>query len=174
NRRGAGHPLGGVAGLRRGRAVRVVEASLHRVCLPLVHRFQTSSHAKSSLEHILVRLVDESGRDGWGEIASPSGPFYSPETVDTCWLIARDHLLPRLIGATWAHPRDAAATWQKVRGHYFTKAGIDMAAWSMWTASTGPSLAAALGGTRESVVAGVSLGIEPTIDELLGQVERQV
>src|SRR5699024_5746543 len=111
-----------------GRSMRIVEASLHRVALPLVHRFQTSSHAKSSLEHILVRLVDESGQDGWGEIASPSGPFYSPATVDTCWLIARDHVLPGLIGSRWEHPRDAAATWQKVRGHYFTKAGVDMAA----------------------------------------------
>jgi o-succinylbenzoate synthase len=154
--------------------MRVVEATLHRVSLPLVHRFQTSSHAKSYLEHILVRLTDESGAVGWGEIASPSGPFYSPETVETCWSIARQYLLPGLVGVAWEHPTEAADTWAKVRGHQFTRAGVDMAAWALWTTSTGTSLSKALGGTRESVVAGVSLGIEPTVDDLVEQVHAQV
>lgn len=154
--------------------MRIVEASLHRVSLPLVHRFQTSSHAKSELEHILVRLVDESGVTGWGEIASPSAPFYSPETVDTCWLIARRYLLPGLLGRTFDQPVDAAQTWAKVRGHPFAKAGVDMAVWTLWTAMSDTPLAKALGGTRERVVAGVSLGIEPTIDDLVDQVSAQV
>lgn len=154
--------------------MRVVEGSLHRVALPLVHRFQTSSHSKSHLEHILVRLVDESGAVGWGEIASPSGPFYSPETVDTCWLIGHRYLLPGVVGRRWDHPAKAVQAWAKVRGHQFAKAGVDMAVWALWTAVTEAPLARALGGTRDAVVAGVSLGIEPTIDNLVEQVSDQV
>ncbi|TDD98930.1 o-succinylbenzoate synthase [Jiangella asiatica] len=152
----------------------VTNASLHLVRLPLVHEFRTSSHAKNHLDHILVRLVDQDGAVGWGEIASPSDPYYSPETVDTCWLVAERYLLPALVGQRWQHPSEVPGTWAKVRGHRFAKAGVDIAAWALWSADDGVPLARALGGTRTSVVAGVSLGIEPTVDALLEQVAKQV
>lgn len=141
-----------------------------RVSLPLVHEFQTSSHRKSHLEHVLVKVTDAGGASGWGEIASPSGPFYSPETVETCWLMLRDFLAPAVLGRDWDHPGEVPGLWAKVRGHEFTKAGLDMAAWTLWTGASGTALAKALGGTRAEVTAGVSLGIEPTIDDLLTQV----
>ena len=145
---------------------------MHRVRQSLVHEFRTSSHQKSYLEHILIELRDQDGRTGWGEIASPSGPFYCPETTDTCWAIGRDFLLPNLVGQEWQTPTEAAQAWAKVRGNPFAKAGVDMAVWDLWSQVGGISLAAALGGTRDTVVAGVSLGIEPTIDDLLDQVRR--
>jgi O-succinylbenzoate synthase len=154
--------------------VRVVEASLYLVRLDLVHEFQTSSHRKASLDHILVRLVDQDGAIGWGEIASAAAPYYNAENVDTCWLVARDFLLPAVLGAPWEHPRQVADLWRKVRGNQFAKAGVDIAAWVLWATSQGVPLAAALGGTRPEVVAGVSLGIEPTIDDLMAQVAFHV
>ncbi len=62
----------------------------------------------------------------------------------------------------------------KVRGNQFARAGFDMAAWALWSLRNGVSLSRALGGTRERVAAGVSLGIEPTIDDLLEQVSLRV
>jgi O-succinylbenzoate synthase len=154
--------------------VRVVTASLHLVRQDLVHEFQTSSHRKAWLDHVLVRLVDEDGVEGWGEIASAAAPFYNPETVETCWTIAQEFLLPVLLDARWEHPDEAAATWSKVRGNAFARAGVDMAVWTLWANAHGESLATALGGERTEVVAGVSLGIEPTIDALVEQVAAQV
>ncbi|WP_129336434.1 o-succinylbenzoate synthase [Cellulomonas endophytica] len=154
--------------------MRVVEAALHVVRLPLVHAFATSSHSKTTLTHVLVELRGEDGTVGWGEIASPAGPWYSAETVGTTLLVAREFLLPALLGAEWDHPRAAGARWRKVRGHEFAKAGVDAAAWALWTQAEGVPLARALGGTRDRVPVGVSLGIEPTVDALLAQVQRQV
>ncbi len=154
--------------------MRVVEASLHLVRLDLVHEFRTSSHRKGHLDHILVRLVDEGGAVGWGEIASAAAPYYNAENVDTCWLVARDFLLPAVLGARWEHPRDVSTLWRRVRGNEFAKAGVDVAAWVLFAESARIPLAAALGGTRDEVVAGVSLGIEPTIDDLMAQVALHV
>ncbi len=154
--------------------MRIRTARLHRVSQPLVHEFRTSSHRKSHLEHILVELHDVSGAVGWGEIASPSGPFYCAETTDSCWQVARSFLLPRLLGRDWEHPSQAAAAWAGIRGNEFAKAGVDAAAWTLWAQARQLSLAAALGGTRTSVVAGVSLGIEASVDDLLEQVRLQV
>jgi O-succinylbenzoate synthase len=154
--------------------IRITAARLHRVRLPLVHEFRTSSHRKTELDHILVELEDASGAIGWGEIASTSDPYYAPETVESCWHIAERYLLPALLGQEWGTPEQVPRFWAKVRGNQFAKAGVDAAAWVLWSAVQGMPLAKALGGTRSEVTAGVSLGIEPTIDDLLIEVRRQV
>jgi O-succinylbenzoate synthase len=154
--------------------MKVVGVSLFVTRLPLVHGFETSSHRKSHLDHILVRFTDESGAEGWGEIASATDPFYSSETVDTALLVASKYIVPAVIGREWDTPAELATAWARVRGHEFAKAGFDMAAWSLWSGSRGESLADALGGTRTEVAAGVSLGIEASIDALLVEVERHV
>jgi O-succinylbenzoate synthase len=154
--------------------MRVVGVSLYVTRLPLVHGFETSSHRKTHLDHILVRFTNENGLEGWGEIASPSSPFYSSETVDTAQLIATKYIIPALLGHEWDTPAELATTWARVRGHEFAKAGFDMAAWSLYSASRNEPLAVTLGGVRETVAAGVSLGIETSIDALLTEVTRHV
>jgi o-succinylbenzoate synthase len=154
--------------------VRVDRVELLAVRLPLVREFETSSHRKSYLEHVLVRVQDADGAVGWGEIASPSGPFYAAETVETCWSIATAHLVPALLGGEWDHPARAAALWSRVRGNEFAKAGLDTACWALWSQAQGVPLAGALGGERRTVVAGVSLGIEASVDALVEQVARHV
>lgn len=147
---------------------------LFAVSLPLVHSFQTSSHRKSSIEHILVELTDADGVIGWGEIASPSDPYYGAETTETAWYVAERYLVAAMLGANWACPTDLEARWAKVRGHEFAKAGVSVAIWDLYARRNDVPLAAALGGERTEVTAGVSLGIENSIDELLAQVERQI
>jgi O-succinylbenzoate synthase len=142
--------------------------------MPLVHEFRTSSHRKTFLDHILVELEDASGAVGWGEIASSSDPYYAPETVETCWHVAARYLLPAILDRPWEHPEQVQAMWSKIRGNHFAKAGVDMATWVLWAEVGQLPLATVLGGTRSEVLAGVSLGIEPTIDDLLVQVQQQV
>jgi O-succinylbenzoate synthase len=154
--------------------IRIDRVELRRVRLPLVHQFRTSSHAKRELEHIIVTLTSSDGAVGWGEIASPSGPYYSAETVDSCWAVARSFLAPITLATGWEHPSELAAAMARVRGNHFARAGFDMAAWALWSEASGVPLAKALGGDRARVQAGVSLGIEPTVDDLLEQVALRV
>jgi O-succinylbenzoate synthase len=145
---------------------------LYLVQLPLVRPFTTSSHTKDHLEHILIRVRDQHGAEGWGECASASDPYYCSETSETSWHILRDFLVPGVLGISWSHPDEAARTWRKVRGNNFAKAGLEMACWDLYTRVRDEPLAGALGGTRQEIHSGVSLGIEPTVDGLLEQVER--
>lgn len=154
--------------------MKITRVRLFEVSLPLVHSFQTSSHRKAGLEHILVEFTDETGNTGWGEIASATDPYYNAETTATAWLMATRYLAAAVIGAEWDHPGELDASWSRIRGNEFAKAGFSGAGWDLWAKATSVPLALALGGTRSVVAAGVSLGIEPSIDELLTQVERQV
>ena len=151
-------------------SVVVTRADLYRVELPLVHHFRTSSHDKTHLAHLLVRLEASDGAVGWGECASPSDPFYVGETVETCWHVLRTYLLPGLLGRAWEHPHDAAALLARVRGNEFAHAGVETAAWDLWARRHDLPLAKALGGTRTSITSGVSLGIEPSLDALVERV----
>ena len=154
----------------------VERVDLYLVRLPLVRPFTTSSHTKDHLEHILVRLRTTDGGEGWGECASPSDPYYCPETVETCWHILRDFLAPALLGRPWEHPEQVGGLWARVRGNNFAKAGIEMACWDLDASARGLSVARALGGdeARPFIESGISLGIEATPPLLLQQVERAV
>ena len=149
-------------------------ADLYLVRLPLIHEFETSSHRKSHLDHILVRLTDSDGAAGWGESACPSDPYYCGENISTCWLMLHDYFVPALLGVDWDTPQQAQAALARINGNFFARAALDIACWDLASRRQGRSVATALGGTAAYARAGVSLGIEPTADALLEQVARYV
>lgn len=151
---------------------RLQSVELYLVRLPLIRPFTTSSHTKDHLDHILLRARDSDGAEGWGECASAADPYYCSETTESSWHILRDFLIPHVLDATWEHPDEAANTWRAVRGNNFAKAGLEMACWDLFTRVRGEPVARPLGGTRKEIHSGVSLGIEPTIEAILEQVER--
>jgi O-succinylbenzoate synthase len=154
-------------------SIKIEKIDLYRVRIPLVHEFETSSHKKSFIEHILVRATDVSGRVGWGECASPADPYFCYESTDTCWLILRRYLIPSVLGESWDNPLEAYEKTE-IKGNPFARAAIDMACWDLYSQHLGLPLADALGGTAPTIEAGVSLGIEPTIDGLLAAVAGHV
>jgi O-succinylbenzoate synthase len=151
--------------------MRIDQVDLRIVRLPLVRPFRTSSSLKSHLDHILVR-VEAGGVVGWGECASPSDPYYCPETTETCWHLLRDFLAPAVLGREWSTIDELVALYGKVKGNRFAKAGLEMACWDAMARSQGVPLYALIGGTRPEILSGVSLGIEPRIEVLFDQVAR--
>jgi len=76
----------------------ITRAELLLVPMTLVQSFETSSHRKSGLNHILVHLWDDQENEGWGECAAPTDPYYCPETSKTAWHILQEYLLPAVAG----------------------------------------------------------------------------
>ena len=153
--------------------MKIERIDLKLVRLPLVRTFRTSSSTKDHLDHILVR-AEADGLVGWGECASPSDPYYCPETSETCWHILKDFLVPRVLGRTWDRIDELVHLYQPVKGNNFAKAGLEMACWDLLARREGRSLAAMLGGTRPEILSGVSLGIEDDLGALVDQVDRYV
>jgi O-succinylbenzoate synthase len=151
--------------------MRIEQIDLKIVRLPLVRPFQTSSSRKAHLDHILVRVV-AGGVIGWGECASPSDPYYCPETTETCWHILKDFLAPAVLGQDWSTIAELVGLYRTVKGNRFAKAGLEMACWDVLARARRVSLYALAGGTRPEIVSGVSLGIEERIEALFDQVDR--
>ncbi len=151
--------------------MKIEQIDLKLVRLPLVRSFRTSSSSKSHLDHILVRVVAD-GEVGWGECASPSDPYYCPETTETCWHLLNDFLAPRLLGQEWTTVDEVVGFQAPVKGNNFAKAGLEMACWDLLSRREGRSLAALLGGSRPEILSGVSLGIERDHGVLFGLIDQ--
>jgi O-succinylbenzoate synthase len=151
--------------------MRIERIDLKIVRLPLVRPFRTSSSSKDDVAHILVR-IEAGGVVGWGECASPSDPFYCPETTETCWHILKDFLAPRVLGREWETMDELVGLYHPVKGNNFAKAGLEMACWDALAMRAEKPLAELLGGTRAAIESGVSLGIEPQIGRLFDLIDQ--
>lgn len=146
--------------------MRIERVELRQVRLPYVAPFETSGWRETGCYAVIVR-VDAQGVTGWGESPVGGAPFYNEETDKTVWTIAQDFLIPMLFAADVQQPEDAVTIFQKVRANRMAKAGLEFALWDLFGRIQGRSLATMLGGTRDRVAVGVSVGIQKDIDTLV-------
>ncbi|NTW23356.1 MAG: o-succinylbenzoate synthase [Lentimicrobium sp.] len=150
--------------------MRIESVELRHIKMELVSPFVTSMGTEYDEEHIIVR-VDGDGVTGWGESVAEGTPFYSYETVQTAWHILKDFLIPAILGKDLKNVAEAIALNAKVRGHMMAKAGLEAALWDAFAKSQNISLSKMLGGTRDKVDVGVSIGIQSSVPELIKKVE---
>lgn len=141
--------------------------------LPLAHFFETSFGRVHDRTFLLLRVEGE-GQVGWGEAVAEAHPYYSSETTETTWHIITEFLAQRVVGQTFEHPREIFPAMARVRGHNMAKAGIEMAAWDLYARIQGKPLSAVLGGTRDRIASGVSIGIQDSLDQLVAKVEKEL
>jgi len=151
--------------------LRIDRADLIVVRMSLVRSFETSSSRRSDLEHILVKVYAD-GLIGWGECASPVDPFYCEETTETAWHILKEFIVPAVLGRSFSSIEQLRAFYGKVKRNNFAKAGLEMAAWDLLARAAEQPLHALLGGTRNEILSGVSLGIESDMGRLFGIIDQ--
>lgn len=150
--------------------MKLEKIELRHIKMELVSPFTTSMGTEYDEEHIIVR-VDAEGVTGWGECVAEGTPFYSYETVTTAWHILSDFLIPSLLGKEIRNVDEAITLNAKVRGHMMAKAGLEAALWDLFAKSKNISLSQMIGGTRNKIDVGVSIGIQSSVTELIKKVE---
>ena len=74
----------------------ITEIRLHRVSVPLKNHFSTHLQTVTERESIFVEMVDSDGEIGLGECVAFSSPWYTEETVQTCWDALVNWLIPAI------------------------------------------------------------------------------
>jgi O-succinylbenzoate synthase len=149
--------------------MRIDKIELCHLELPLVHPFETSFGREEVRQTILVAVYSE-GLTGWGEAATSAGPWYEYETVGTCWHVLREFLAPQVVGQQVSSPGDAVRLMAPVRGHNLAKMGLEAAIWDLLGQAQGRSVSQLLGGVRERVAVGVSVGVQDSLPALLERI----
>jgi o-succinylbenzoate synthase len=146
---------------------------LREVQMPLAHPFETSFGVTTGRRILLVEL-EADGLSAWGECVAGEHPYFSDEQVDNAWHITATELAPRLLGAEISSGRDCPTLFAQVRGHRMAKAALENAVWDLDAQQQGTPLAKLLGGTREIIPCGVSIGIQATPEKLMETIAKEV
>jgi O-succinylbenzoate synthase len=153
--------------------VRLEAVELRRVHMPLVAPFRTSYGTEAARDVLLVRAITDVCA-GAGECCALSEPLYTSEYVDGCEHVLRRHLLPRLFAASTLTADAVAEVLRPVQGHRMAKAAIEMAVLDAELRARGEPFVRHLGGVRDTVPCGVSVGIQESVVRLLEEVEGYV
>ncbi|MGA7106661.1 MAG: o-succinylbenzoate synthase [Terracidiphilus sp.] len=146
---------------------------LRELHLPLVRPFETSFGVTTDRRILLVEVRSE-GLIGWGECTAGERPFFSAETTDTAWQVLMNELGPMVAAETPEHGGDCPRLFKRVRGNRMAKAALENAVWDLEAQREGVSISMLLGGVRESIACGVSLGIQSSIPELMDIIEPEL
>lgn len=147
---------------------------MREINMPLAHPFETSFGLTTGRRILLIELESE-GLTAWGECVAGEHPYFSDEMIDTAWIITETELAPRLLNAELLqHGGDVPDILKQVRGHRMAKAALENAVWDLEAQVRKVSLANLLGGTREVIPCGVSIGIQPSLEQLLEKIETEL
>ncbi|HEU5352468.1 MAG TPA: o-succinylbenzoate synthase [Terracidiphilus sp.] len=146
---------------------------LRELHLPLVRPFETSFGITRERRILLVEVRSE-GLIGWGECTAGERPYFSGESTDTAWQVLLNELGPMLASESPEHGGQCPRIFQKVRANRMAKAALENAIWDLEAQRGGIPLAQLLGGVHETIPCGVSIGIQPSLTELMAVIEREL
>ncbi len=147
---------------------RLEQITLREIRLPLREPFRISSGVCTERRIPLLELRDVDGVTVWSECVALELPNYSAEAIDTAWHAMSEWVAPRVIGREFAHPGDVHPLLEEdFRGNWMAKAAIEMGMWVLEAERQGVPLARLLGGTRNEIATGISLGIQPSPEALV-------
>jgi len=153
--------------------MKIEQVALREIHMQLKSPFETSFGVTHNRRILLVEVIAD-GTSWWGEVTCTETPSYNSETTDTAWHIIVDHLAPSIVGMDLAGATELPALWARIRGHEMAKAGLENALWDAEAQQKGVPLAKLIGGTRQKIVCGVSLGICETSQLLVKRVEEEI
>ncbi|GAM16428.1 O-succinylbenzoate synthase [Mesobacillus selenatarsenatis SF-1] len=139
------------------------------VKMPLKNPFTTHLGSVTEREAIIVEVEDRNGFIGYGEGVAFSSPWYTEETVQTSYHVLKNFLIPLLRKKGISHPEEASLLFSSVRRNHMAKAALETALWDLRAKIEGIPLSNLIGGTMESIPAGVVVG--NNLPEALKQIE---
>lgn len=133
---------------------RIARVDLGRVDYPLVGEFKFFKGGARPT--VLLRLVDEDGREGFGQ--SVPVETWTYETVESVETTLRHYLAPVLIGGEPSDIADVHARMERtIRpsfsvGQPLAKAAVDLACYDLWGKQTGKPVSELLGDTMTDTI----------------------
>lgn len=151
---------------------------LRHLRLPLVHFFETSFSRTYERDIIIVEVLSD-GLSGWGEITAGEHPFYNEEWTAAAWLIARDYAAPRILGRELARASDVDPLTRHIRGHNMARGGVEAAVWDLQARRNNNPLWKEIAGgallkQHREIPCGVSIGIQDSVEQLIGKIEHEL
>ena len=153
--------------------MKIDSAELRIIRLQLLRPFETSFGVETERTIPLLTLSSQ-GLEGYAEGVMEVLPLYREEFVSGAVALLKEALLPRVLRTTLNTPQDVLDRLVMFRGNRMAKALVEMAFWDLWAKSLNVPLSRLLGGNREAIPVGVSLGIQKSLEATREQVQKHL
>src|SRR6202522_3384137 len=146
---------------------------MREINMPLAYPFETSFGLTTARRILLIELESD-GLTAWGECVAGEHPYFSDEMIDTAWIVIESELAPRLLEADLETGGSCVDLFKQVRGHRMAKAALENAVWDLEAQVERVSLSKLLGGTHSVIPCGVSIGIQPSPEQLMDKIATEL
>lgn len=145
--------------------------SLRRIASPLKQPFVNALGTITKREAIIVEVKDRDGLSGWGEVVAFSSPWYTEETITTCYYMLKDFLIPAIQQIQVSHPDQLETLFSFVRGNHMAKSGIECAFWDLYSKQLNIPLSKLFNGVKKTIDSGVVVASD-NIEKAIQQIEE--
>lgn len=153
--------------------MKIDQAELRIINLNLLRPFETSFGVQTQRTIPLLTLYS-GGLEGYSEGVMEEQPLYREEFVAGAVALVKEALLPRIFGQDLQTPQQVVDRMAVFRGNRMTKALVEMAFWDLWAKSLNLPLNQLLGGVRQRIPVGVSLGIQKSLEATREVVQKHL
>ncbi len=147
--------------------MKIEKARLFKIDLPLRNAFEVSFGVIKYKRTIILELTDQDGNCGYSECSAFDVPFYNEEFRSGAWDLLKEQLLPKVVGHDINHPDDIYQLFSHIRRNNMSKACVNCALWDLYAKRLQLPLAKALGGDKQKVEVGVSIGVQSSPEKLV-------
>ncbi|WHX97967.1 o-succinylbenzoate synthase [Neobacillus sp. DY30] len=154
--------------------MKITDITIRHLQMKLKAPFTTSFGTFTNKDFLLLEAKDQDGTIGWGESVAFHSPWYNEETLQTNWHMLEDFLIPLILNKEINHPDEVSEIFSPIRKNNMAKSTIEGAIWDIYAQQTNQSLASALGGKKDKIEVGISIGIQKSIDDLVALVDEYV
>jgi O-succinylbenzoate synthase len=123
---------------------------------------------------LIVRVFNKNGASGYGECTAMEEPFYNHETIDTAWTIISKYVTSMLASACVSNASEVGRILTPIQGNYMAVGAVETAIWDLEAKLLDKPLWQHLGGTKNVISCGVSIGLQKSPEILLESVAREV
>lgn len=154
--------------------MKLTEVTLYTMKMRMKSPFVTSFGTIQDKTVIVIKAKDETGVVGWGEGVAFDDPSYTEETAKTTLHMLQDFLIPMLMHKEIEHPDELNAIFQPIRRNMMAKSAIEGAMWELYAQRTNQALATSIGGVKDKIEIGISIGLQPTLEQLFQVIEKHL
>lgn len=152
--------------------MKIKKVVLHRIRMQLIAPFVTSNGAYHDRETIIVQVIDEKERCGWGECVAFETPWYTEETVEGAWHMLQRFLIPSFLLQRLEHPQQIQEIWSGIRRNAMAKAGLEMAVWDLYAKQQKKPLYEVVGGHNKPLKVGVAIGLQGELSQYVQLIDQ--
>lgn len=154
--------------------MKITRIEIRKLALPMTRSFKASFGVVTHKETVITKLYTSDGLVGFGESSSLWAPVYNHETNDTCMYIQEKFIAPRIIGKNFETPQEFREAYADVIGNPTAKTGPECAFWDLVSQRDNKSLKRLVGGVKDEIPVGESIGMKPSIKQTLDEIDKRI